>query len=776
MPGLRMWFNRQSGWRRPLQLTLGAWMLVLLVLTLQFYQPAGVAPVWQRLEGMLYDAKLHYLPAWPNGVANTQIVEIDEASLQSLGRMPWDRRLFARLTSALADAGAVLVVYDLLFSEPQSLLAGSELQQWAERAGLTAQQHRQLNDYLNAMQPDQQFAQSMQQLDVVLASLLLEPLAQPSLVSVAQGLPQSNPSSSTPPVVNNDPTAGVAIIAPPVNTTSAIGLPAAYARQLLPVEPLASAAAGTGFINAEPDSDGFVRRTPLLLWQQGQLHPSLALQAYRIYSLLPQVQPLWQPSGPYLGLRGVQLGDQQIRTDLHGRILIPFRGGARHYPYTSAADVLSGRYNRSQFAQAVVFVGATAAGLSDLRVTPTSLAMPGVEVHATVFDALLQPAYLPARPDWWQGAVLLQLLLLGMLAHNWLRRVSPLHTLLIGFSVFLLLLAIDLLLWRYYYLELPLLGPVLLVLLHSGYFVLAGFLNEHHRREQVRQMFAQYVPPAHLDRLLSEPSAQNLQGERRQLTVLFCDIRDFTTLAEQLSASQVQQWLNRYFSTLTEVVLRYQGTIDKYVGDMVMAFWGAPLPQPEHAAKALQAALAMQQALAVLNADLLQQGLPAIRVGIGIHSGEMNVGDMGCEFRRSYTVIGDAVNLAARLEGLTRFYQLDLLVSAATIQQADWPAALPVDRVRVKGKSQAVWLLLPLSAPANSQTAALLAQWQQMLDCYQRGDFQAALALLPAEPLLLGNHIPALRQLTELYRQRLSGYLTAPPTDWDGCFTHHDKH
>ncbi len=727
-------------------------MLVVLLFG-QWAAPAGVDRALQRLEGLLYDAKVQYLPPWPRSVSNIQIVDIDEASLQQIGRMPWDRQQFVRLTETLAAAGAVLVVYDVLFAEPQPNAALAALQSWPQLSALPDSQRRELQAYLRGLDPDAQFAKAIGAVDVVLATLLHREGSLHSgqlIAGVQQPVVQQRPAGTVP----FTPFSG-------------------YAG---PVPVLASAARGLGFINADADADGFVRRVALLHQFDQQLYPSLALEAFRVYSLLDHIEPLWLQQADQAYLQGIRLGNSQIRTDQQGRMLVPYRGGARHYPYSSAADVLLGRIQDQRFDQAVVFVGTSATGLADLQATPTSLTFPGVEIHATVFDGLMAPQSLPYRPDWSAGATFIQLILLGIL-YIWLfPRLGPLASVVAAVLLLIFVSGLNLWFWRVQMLDLPLLPALLLATLLPLYFISYGFIDATRRRQQIHRIFGQYLPAAHIQRLLHDPAAASLSGEKKQLTVLFCDIRGFTSIAETMPAQTLKLWLNQYFNALTQAIQSEGGTIDKYVGDMVMAFWGAPLAEPAHARKSIHAAFAMLKALQPLNQAYAAAGQPDARIGIGINSGEMNVGDMGSDFRRNYTVIGDAVNLGARLESLTKIYRLPLLVSDSTkTLAADFDYFL-VDKVRVKGKQIPVHIYLPVAADTPMPQRHWYQACSNMLASYFAADFAVAgqqLQQISAQYHAVPEQ-PDLSGLLLHFQQRIATYLQVPPpADWDGSYNHH---
>ncbi|MBU2279654.1 MAG: adenylate/guanylate cyclase domain-containing protein [Gammaproteobacteria bacterium] len=730
-------------------------LLLLFVVALQFFAPSALERIQQRLEGLLYDAKVQYLPPWPRSVSNIQIVDIDETSLHDIGRMPWDRSQFVRLTNKLAEAGAVLVVYDVLFSEPQPNAALAALQSWPQSSALSIIQRQSLLEHAARLDPDLRFAATMQSMEVVLANLLHRQGQLRSGDLRNQGVAQQRPVGITP----FEPFSGFAA----------------------PIEALAATASGQGFINADEDADGFIRRVALLHQLDQQLYPSLALEAFRVYSLLEQVQPSWLKQANKAYLQGVQVGNSFIRTDQQGRILIPYRGAERHYPYSSAADVLLDRITDNRFDQAVVFVGTSAAGLADLRATPTSLTFPGVEIHATVFDGLMSPDSLPYRPDWWTGAILLQLLLLGLCCLWLFPRLGPLASIAVALLLMLLVIALNLWLWRQQVLDLPLFNPLLLVMMLSLYYVSYGFVSEAKRRQRIKAVFDQYLPPAHIERLLNNPSSVSLAGEKKQLSVLFSDIRSFTEISESMSAQELKLWLNQFFSAVTQAILAHDGTIDKYVGDMVMAFWGAPLEEPCHASKSIQTALAMLKALDALNQQYQAQNQPMVCIGIGINTGEMNVGDMGSDFRRSYTVIGDAVNLGSRLEGLTKFYQLPLLVSEYTQAAAPDFDYLLVDKVRVKGKQIPIRIYMPLDPDLPLELRTLYQLLNQAVEYYFVREFAAALALCTELQFKLQPHRDSAGKtlidgIIALYQQRLDAFLQqAPALDWDGSYAHQQK-
>ena len=696
-----------------------------------------------RLDGMLFDLKIKYLPPWPRSVVNIQIVDIDEKSLATIGRMPWSRRHFADLTNKLSDMGAILVVYDVLFSEPEENLAKQVFTDLSRDSQNNIVPNPRMEEMIKQFDYDMLFSQSMSDQEVVLANLFHH---EPFKIGVL-----SNHS-----VVQNMPKGLTQVI----DFSGFAG----------PTNLFGQVVEGIGFMNAVAEADGFIRRAPLLALMDKRIYPSLSLEAFRVYSLADNIQPIWQTIEQNVFLTGIQIGKHTIATDNQGRIVVPFRGIEKTYTYTSAVDVMQDRTEPQRFDQAVVFVGTSAVGLADLRTTPTSRQFPGVEIHATVFDALNSPHIIPYRPDWWQGALFAELMLLAAFCFIFLRHTEPLKTVVIASVLLLITVGLNMWFWFFHFIELPLFAVVMLVVLLSTYDMASGFFVESTRRKEVKRIFGQYVPPAHIDKILSS-SVDSMQGEKKCLTVLFCDIRDFTQTSEAMTAQDLKTWLNQYLSPMTKAIFDNDGTIDKYVGDMIMAFWGAPLEDPEHANKAISAAFSMLAELTHLNKQFEKEGLAKICIGIGLNTGEMNVGDMGSDFRRNYTVLGDAVNLGSRIESLTKFYGVDLLVSEYTKQQAKTFDFLLIDKVKVKGKQRPVTLYSPISLYLDLKEKQQLLALDKAIALYFSGSFDAAQKAIQTLPKKLQQG-----KLATMYLERIAHYRQFPPgKDWDGCFVHQSK-
>jgi len=711
--------------------------LIASMLVLQWWQPTWV----NRLEGIAYDFKLvHFSAPRPAPPVNIQILDIDETSLKAIGRWPWPRRYLAQLVQRLKRHGAIVIAFDMLFSEPQRNPV-EQVEAELVKHGVNAD----LSLVRSALDDDGQFAQQVADNDVVLGTLLLH---DPSLKKGNMPAPSIEQSMASKIQGMHD-----------------------FSGYNASIASLNSAAQGQGFINAMFDDDGFLRRAALLSRFNGKLYSSLALETYRVYSFVEQIVPQVHQQSGYVSIYGIKIGQQELATDDRGQILIPYRLSKNRYQYTAASDLLNNRILDQRFDQAVVFVGSSSVGMSDLRATPISLVLPGVEIHASVFDALTQPEIQPVQPDWWLALNIAWLLVLGMLLGWILPRLSPLMMTIVACISIGLLILINVMLWRMYFIHLPFI--VILMLSVSLFFVsiTKGFYRENIKRQQVKSMFDQYVPPAHIDQILENPQQTGIRGERKYLTVLFADIRNFTQISEQLSAHELTQLLNDFFSPITEVIFNNNGTVDKYVGDMVMAFWGAPLKDESHEHNALSAALQMMTVAQSLSTQFSKKGWPEINIGIGINTGEMNVGDMGSRFRRSYTVIGDSVNLASRLESLTKYYGIDILVGDKTKTSNGKFHFQTIDKVKVKGKDIPVTIYRPWPKGISNKQLEEINKFNQFFTCYQTADFENAQQLL-AKLIQEQGGSP----LLTIYQKRLAFFIKQPPgRHWDGSYSLESK-
>ncbi|MEX1057495.1 MAG: adenylate/guanylate cyclase domain-containing protein, partial [Natronospirillum sp.] len=539
-----------------------------------------------------------------------------------------------------------------------------------------------------------------------------------------------------------------------------------------------------GLINPVSDLDGVIRSVALLQEFDGALYTSLALASVYNYFLydLAEVNYRIDQEGERRIFRSVDVaaegGPNRIATDAYSQVLVPYAGRQGTFPYVSASDVIEGRLTADEqrlLDGAIVLVGTSSIGLLDLRATPLQSAYPGVEIHANLINGLItgQLGHRLHNTHIYTAALMI---LFGLLFSFWFRRFGPLPLLITTFLSVVLLMALNYQLWVRYWSDMPIAALLLLVLMLGALNMLEGFLRERSSRQMVHSMFGQYVPAEHIDRMLeADDDDFGFQGESKELTVLFSDIRSFTTISEQLAATELKDLLNRYFTPITRIIFERQGTIDKYVGDMVMAFWGAPLDDPQHAQHALDAAMDMIDVVKQLKPEFAADGLPEINVGIGLNTGPMNVGDMGSEYRRAYTVLGDSVNLGARLEGLTKYYGADILVGPHTFEQCTGYVFRFIDLIIVKGKSEPIRTYEPICRESDrtpeltAEVAAYEAAWALYLNKEWQAASDAFLGLLQnTTPKRAKLYTVYLARITDLRAQTLSA-------DWDGAYRHTTK-
>lgn len=605
-----------------------------------------------------------------------RIVAIDDASLEKIGRWPWPRATQARLISTVSNAGARVIGLDVILTEPEQSaeqrVADELLQRYqalgVARSGEAALRfERELRDLRERVDPDRTLAAAIQQAPVVMAAFF-------SLEREGQG--GSDPSTSLP---------RFGFIRLRGRGQGSLLLPTA-AKVTEPLPPLAAAARKLGHVNILPDRDGTVRRETLAVAYRDKFYASLALQAARVALGVPDDQLV-------LDLQGaVQVGPVTIPTDVEGRMLLNFAGPEKSFPHYPAADVLSGAVSPATFKDAIVFIGATATGIFDLRVTPFSAVFPGVEIHANTVENILARSFLQ-RPAWVEVAVFVLILVLPLGLGRILVRLRPLSggVLAAGLLVGLFGVAQGLFVWAgvwfpVFYPMVAVAGTYIPITVHRA-------LTEERQRLFIKRAFQQYVPEGLVSRILADPSMLRFGGERKELTVLFSDVRSFTTYSERHEAERVVEILHEYLTRMVDAVFRNEGTLDKFVGDAVMAVFGAPVPQPDHAVRACRTALAMMGELRDLERKWRQEGKEPFRMGIGVNTGEVIVGNLGSDQRFDYTVIGDPVNLAARLEGLNKEFPeaSGIIISEFTYELAKAEIeARPLGEVKVKGKVKPV--------------------------------------------------------------------------------------
>ncbi|MBS0445275.1 MAG: adenylate/guanylate cyclase domain-containing protein [Proteobacteria bacterium] len=741
-------------------------VLPALILLIALAHAIGVLriPGIAQLDLFLGDARLRVL--MPGTLdPRIAIVDIDEKSLAEVGRWPWGRDRIAALVDELfVRQQAAAVGFDIVFAEPE-LGAGAEvLERLAADEPAFAARLAALRATLDH---DARLAQALAGRPAVLGYYLTSDRDGRRIGSL--------PVPAWP---------REALQGRPIRFLRYDG----YAANL-PL--LARAAPDAGFFNAAPDLDGVTRNVPLVAEVDGRQYPSLSLAVLRRSLGDVRLAPgLAAPRAgrDYDALASIVLSEPSgaaplrlaIPVDERARVRVPYRGGAGphggSFEYVPATDLLGGRVAPGTLRGKLVLIGSSAPGLYDQTATPVSPVTPGVEVHANVLSGLLD-GRMPTRPDWAAGYDVAQLVLAALVLMLVLPRLGAIGGLVLAFGVAAALVALNLWFYAARQLALPLTAALLLVALIDAASTVWAYFVEGRSRRQLARLFGTYVPPELVAEMARDPESYDMRAENRELSVMFCDMRNFTRVSEQLRPEDVRALVNRFFSTMTAAIRAQRGTLDKYIGDAIMAFWGAPVSDPAHAGHAVRAALAMVERVDTLNAELAAKGLPAIGLGIGINTGVVCVGDMGSDLRRSYTVMGDAVNLASRIEALTRHYGVAILVGAATHDAAQTTSGdaavtwIEVDRVRVKGKQQSVTLFTPVSgAVARApEFSGRMRAWCLALAAYRQQHWNEAEARLH-ELTIAGGTDDAYAGLAARLGERIRELRsTPPPPDWDGA-------
>lgn len=716
----------------------------LVLITVLALASFGLTPT-ARLTPLVFDAYQRILPREEAG-APIVIVDIDEASIARIGQWPWSRAVIARMVDRLGELGAASIAFDVVFPDPDrtSLSAmADELRNAGASVALPAEAWR--------LDPDATLAVAFAQNSVTVGMAITDE------VETLLPVPKAGFSFG-----GSDPSTYLREYRGGVSNLAALN----------------DAADGLGFFSFPPSRDGIVRTLPLIARAQDQLYPALVLEALRIAQgagsyIIRSTDASGEVASGAAAMSALRVGQFEVPTGPAGEFWIYF-SGLPSVNAIPAADILENADDAAiaeMVAGRIILVGTSAVGLRDLVATPVDSSMPGVKVHAEILDQIIGSSFL-TRPDWAWGAEFSVSLLFGLVLIAIGSTAGAITSSAFTIGVMSAALAIS---WFGFSQSRLLIDPLL-----PASTALAVFLGTmplrllQTEREKlfVRNAFGRYLSPSLVARLAENPAALRLGGELRDLTVMFSDIRGFTALSEALDPKELTDLLNGFLTPMTDVLLDANATIDKYMGDAIMAFWNAPLDVTDHSRRACLASLVMLDALAELN----RTNGKKLEIGIGLNSGPACVGNLGSAQRFSYSAIGDNVNLAARLEGLTKAYGVSILVTEATRMAASDLAFLEVDRVRVVGRHEPVTvftLLGNIDVAESEWFAQLSAEHAEMIAAYRAAKPDAAeesrrraAALAPGK--LLG--------LYELYRSRI-GRIRAepPPPNWDGVFSSSEK-
>ncbi len=708
---------------------------------------------FEQLSALIaFDVHQRMAPREPPPEVPVVIVDIDELGLKKLGQWPWPRTIMAQLVNKLHQAGAAVIGFDVLFSEPDRTSPQMLTSLLTER-GVGDEDAKRL---LASMQdPDVQFAKAIADAPVVVGFDLTATTGKGNPV-IKAGYSWVGASGANP-----------------------LRFVRSFPDAVSALPQLQKTAAGNGFVNQISDWDNVVRRVPLLLRLGDKAVPSLAAETLRVglgassyigrYSGAQAAQSF----GENTGLNAIKIGPLAVPTDAKGQVVVHYmrpRPRDQDPRYISASKIIAGDFDPARIADRIVLVGSSAAGLNDLKATPVTPDMPGVEIHAQLIEQILQQDFL-FRPDWGPGAEILFAVVFGIILIIAIPRVGALPSAGVAGMAMISAAAVSWFALRHGQVVLDPVYPI--VVLGSVYLcgTLLNYRLTETRQREIREAFSRYMSPHYVAELARNPEKLKLGGEIRTVTIMFCDIRGFTTMSEGLSSAELGQLINEFLTPMTDIIMAHKGTIDKYIGDCIMAFWNAPLDDPDHAKNAVAAAQEMRRRLVDLNQEWVAQGSPELHIGIGVNTGECSVGNFGSHQRFNYSLLGDPVNLSSRLEGLTKQYGVDLIIGEDTAAGVDDPGLIELDLVAVKGKMRAVRIFTLPPHPVESQQ--YLARHAALLAAYRRRDWDAALGMLE-DPVLAAERDMA--AVYGLFRERIEQLrIEALPSDWDGVFVAHEK-
>jgi adenylate cyclase len=678
------------------------------------------------------------------------IVDIDEASLKEIGQWPWPRTILADLVTRLAELGVVAIGFDIVFAEPDRM-----------SPSIAATSFRNLDDDTrNKLRTlpsnDEVFAQAIRRSRVVVGQ-----------AGSATAAPRSEAEAAL--------QTGFAVRGP-----DATPFLVTFAGLLRNVPVIEQAAAGRGVFSVLPERDGIVRRVPLVMRAQGAMVPSLSIELLRVVTNSSAILVRTDQAG----VQSVAVPDLQVPTDQNGRFWVHFN---KHDParYVSAKDVLQGRVPRDRVEGKLVLIGTSAVGLLDVKTTPVSAAMPGVEIHAQILESALTKSSLTS-PNYAVGVELLVAVFVGLA----IIIVAPIFraSLVIAFGAIVAaaLIGTSWYVYSQYNLLIDFTYPLISSALVYLALVFMNYVKEQKQRQQIRAAFGYYLSPALVEQLARSPEKLALGGEERRMTVLFSDVRGFTTISEYYKHDPqgLTRLMNRFLTPLTNAIIERKGTIDKYIGDAIMAFWNAPLDDPQQEINACEAALEMLARADKLNQQFKREAeqnggkyMP-LNVGIGLNTGPCVVGNMGSDFRFNYSVLGDTVNVASRLEARTKDYRIPIVIGAQTEQQAKEKfATMEIDRIQVKGKNEPETVFTVLGHaelrqdPNFQQLRELTAG---MLRSYREQDWKQALEAM--EFCRKTGERFGIAALYDMYAERIEAFRrTPPPPDWNGVYEAESK-
>jgi adenylate cyclase len=681
------------------------------------------------------------------------IAVIDEKSQDTLGRWPWPRSILAKLVDKLTAAGAATIGFDMVFSEPETTARGLVLSLLERSPAMQTESGRVLlQEVQRQTTGDQLLADSFKKSQNVILGFFfhdnLEDIRHLKADEIRKGLEQIAPGAYQ-----------KADVQPGADVKRVPHAPAVESN--LPM--FTETAAGWGYFNLMPDIDGIMRHYPLIIHAGTGYYAPLFLKVLAHYL---QEDELSFVMDQY-GVQNVRAGNVDIPVDYDGQIIVNYYGPHKTFPHIPIVDILQDKVDPELLKGRIVLVGATGKGIFDLRATPFERIYPGVEINATIIDNVLHDRHLK-QPLWDLTFTYAVILILGLL----LARILARTTAVTGFLITALAFFTNYMLNQFLFnrgLWVNLVYPSFQILAVYTGITVFNYFTESRQKQFINNAFGQYLSPAVVRRLIDNPNLLNLGGEQKNLTAFFSDVAGFSGISEKLTPIQLVELLNEYLTAMSQIILKYEGTIDKYEGDAIIAFFGAPLDYPDHALRACLVSLEMQDTLARLRETWKAAGRSELRARIGLNTGQMVVGNMGSTFRMDYTIMGDAVNLASRLEGVNKSYGTYVMISEFTYGDVrDFVEVRELDKIRVVGKSDPVRIyeLLAKKGELAGPLVEILPQFNRGLECYRNQEWEKALSCFEKILEIDENDGPALA----FFERCLLFQTNPPPPNWDGVF------
>ena len=706
---------------------------------------------FQQLELKSYDLKVQ--TRGERSISNQiKIVAVDEKSLEKEGRWPWSRRKLAQLVDRLAEADAAAVGFDIFFPEHENYIPPELFEERIKRQKTESMNAEELtNWYQKLNNADRQFAQSIERSGRVILGFFVNPADQELTPEELEQLDFSQYS-----IVQrfDDRTQPL-----PLRQIFSVGLS---------IPELMNAANAAGYVSFVPEMDGVVRWVPTLMQHGEYMFPPLSLQLLREAVKSPLAVNIFG-----FGIDKMALGESLIPVKENGDILINYYGPAFTFEHISATDVLSGKVGKEDLSGAIILVGATAAGIHDIHVSPFGPLYPGVEIHANIMESILQNDFL-MRPEWLRILDLLMIavsgLLLGLVSQKY-KAYGAATFLVIGMLGYL---AFDFYLFTQKGLWVNTVYPIFTqIFVYSG-LALYHFGFEQREKRFIKGAFSQYMAPTVVNQLVENPGLLKLGGERQVITAFFSDVAGFSSLSEKLEPEKLVNLLNEYLTAMTDIVLKYEGTVDKFEGDAIIAFFGAPLVFNDHALRTCLVSVEMQECLDSMRTEWRNQGEPELFMRIGINTGPAVVGNMGSKTRMDYTMMGDSVNLAARLEGVNKHYKTSTMISESTYEQAkDGIEARELDLIRVVGKLEPVKIyeLLGKKGEISKILQQVLPIFNEGYELYKRKEWAKGADCFQRVLEIDEEDGPSLTYLERC----MTFQSNAPAEDWDGVYVMESK-